>query len=203
MAARVFEELSADQPKRHFTVGIIDDVTHLSLKWDERIHHRKQRRDAGCVLWPGQRRHRRGNQKLCQNHRGKHAALCPRVLRLRFKKSRLCNRFTFAVQPAADSIPPTSSTGQTSSLAINFTFSSGSTCCKWPNQAPRSCSTVPTVPDDVWDHLPHEVQQQIIDKQLKFYVVDGYSVAQQAGMAGRFNTAMQACFFALARRAAA
>ena len=34
MAARVFEELAADEPKRHFTVGIIDDVTHLSLKWD-------------------------------------------------------------------------------------------------------------------------------------------------------------------------
>ena len=34
MAARVFEELTADEPKRHFTIGIIDDVTHLSLKWD-------------------------------------------------------------------------------------------------------------------------------------------------------------------------
>ena len=42
------------------------------------------------------------------------------------------------------------------------------------------------------------MQQQIIDKRLKFYVVDGYSVAQKAGMAGRFNTAMQTCFFALA-----
>ena len=35
MAARVFDELSAEQPKRHFTIGIIDDVTHLSLKWDD------------------------------------------------------------------------------------------------------------------------------------------------------------------------
>ena len=42
------------------------------------------------------------------------------------------------------------------------------------------------------------MQQQIIDKRLKFFVVDGYNVAQQAGMAGRFNTVMQTCFFALA-----
>ena len=34
MVARVFEELSADEPKKHFTIGIIDDVTHTSLKWD-------------------------------------------------------------------------------------------------------------------------------------------------------------------------
>ncbi|HEY2146770.1 MAG TPA: 2-oxoacid:acceptor oxidoreductase family protein, partial [Pirellulales bacterium] len=57
----------------------------------------------------------------------------------------------------------------------------------------------PYGPNEVWNKLPREVQQQIIAKQLKFYVVDGYSVAQQAGMPGRFNTALQTCFFALAQ----
>ena len=55
----------------------------------------------------------------------------------------------------------------------------------------------PYGPDEVWDQLPVEMQQQIIDKQLKFYVVDGYKVAQEAGMGGRINTVMQTCFFAL------
>jgi pyruvate-ferredoxin/flavodoxin oxidoreductase len=52
-------------------------------------------------------------------------------------------------------------------------------------------------PDDVWDHLPRLVQRQIIDKKLKFYVIDGYDVAKQTGMGGRVNTIMQTCFFAI------
>ena len=52
--------------------------------------------------------------------------------------------------------------------------------------------------DRVWDQLPREVQQQIIDKRLRFFVVDGYDVARQTGMGARINTPMQACFFALA-----
>ena len=52
-------------------------------------------------------------------------------------------------------------------------------------------------PEEVWDHLPRTVQQQIIDKKLKFYVIDGYQVAQETGMGGRINTIMQTCFFAI------
>ncbi|MFS0518196.1 pyruvate:ferredoxin (flavodoxin) oxidoreductase [Nostoc sp. UIC 10607] len=51
--------------------------------------------------------------------------------------------------------------------------------------------------DEVWDHLPPSVQEQIIQKRLKFYVINAYKVARQAGMAGRINTVMQVCFFAL------
>ncbi len=52
-------------------------------------------------------------------------------------------------------------------------------------------------PDEVWDHLPRTVQQQIIDKQLKFYVIDAYAVAKETGMGSRINTVMQTCFFAV------
>ena len=52
-------------------------------------------------------------------------------------------------------------------------------------------------PDEVWDHLPRTVQRQIIEKKLKFYVIDGYEVAKQTGMGGRVNTIMQTCFFAI------
>ena len=57
----------------------------------------------------------------------------------------------------------------------------------------------PYGPDEVWDKLPVEVQQQIIDKKLKFYVVDAYRVADEAGLGLRINTVMQTCFFALAK----
>jgi pyruvate-ferredoxin/flavodoxin oxidoreductase len=49
----------------------------------------------------------------------------------------------------------------------------------------------------VWNHLPESVQQNIIKKRLKFYVIDAYKVARETGMAGRINTIMQTCFFAI------
>ena len=52
-------------------------------------------------------------------------------------------------------------------------------------------------PDEVWDHLPRAVQQQILDKKLAFYVIDALAVAQESGMGGRINTVMQVCFFAI------
>jgi len=51
--------------------------------------------------------------------------------------------------------------------------------------------------DEVWDHLPQPIQEQIISKNLKFYVIDALKIAQQAGMKGRINTVMQVCFFAI------
>ena len=52
-------------------------------------------------------------------------------------------------------------------------------------------------PNEVWDKLPRHIQEGIIKKQLKFYVIDGYKVAAQTGMGGRVNTIMQTCFFAI------
>ena len=56
----------------------------------------------------------------------------------------------------------------------------------------------PYGPEEVWDHLPAKVQQQILDKRLKFYVVDAYGVARENEMGVRINTVMQTCFFKLA-----
>jgi len=52
-------------------------------------------------------------------------------------------------------------------------------------------------PDEVWDKLPRSVQQQIIDKKIRFFVIDGYKVAKDTGMGARVNTIMQTCFFAI------
>jgi pyruvate-ferredoxin/flavodoxin oxidoreductase len=55
----------------------------------------------------------------------------------------------------------------------------------------------PYTADTVWDHLPREVQQQLIDKRLKFHVIDADTVAKDTGMGRRINTIMQTCFFAI------
>jgi pyruvate-ferredoxin/flavodoxin oxidoreductase len=52
-------------------------------------------------------------------------------------------------------------------------------------------------PEEVWDMLPRQVQEGIIEKQLRFYVIDGYKVAEESGMGRRINTIMQTCFFAI------
>ncbi|MGB3758885.1 MAG: pyruvate:ferredoxin (flavodoxin) oxidoreductase, partial [Rivularia sp. (in: cyanobacteria)] len=56
----------------------------------------------------------------------------------------------------------------------------------------------PYDPDTVWEQLPAKIQQEIIDKQLKFYVINADKVARDSGMGRRINTIMQTCFFALA-----
>ncbi len=53
--------------------------------------------------------------------------------------------------------------------------------------------------DEVWDHLPREVQQQLIAKKAKLYAIDAYKVAADAGMGSRMNVIMQVCFFAISK----
>ena len=55
----------------------------------------------------------------------------------------------------------------------------------------------PYSPEEIWRKLPGAVRKHIVDKQLKFYVIDAYKVARESGMGGRINTVMQVCFFAI------
>ncbi|MEE9165842.1 MAG: pyruvate:ferredoxin (flavodoxin) oxidoreductase [Candidatus Neomarinimicrobiota bacterium] len=55
----------------------------------------------------------------------------------------------------------------------------------------------PYTPGEVWDHLPGSVQKQIIEKDLKFYVIDANKVAGECGLGRLINTVMQTCFFAI------
>ena len=55
----------------------------------------------------------------------------------------------------------------------------------------------PYAADEVWERLPREVQEQLIDKRIRFYTIDASAVARETGMGGRINTIMQTCFFAI------
>jgi pyruvate-ferredoxin/flavodoxin oxidoreductase len=55
----------------------------------------------------------------------------------------------------------------------------------------------PHGPDDVWDRLPRSLQVQIVDKKLRFFVIDASKVARDSGLGGRINTVLQTCFFAI------
>lgn len=55
----------------------------------------------------------------------------------------------------------------------------------------------PYAADEVWEQLPSEVQEQLIDRHIRFYTIDASAVARETGMGGRINTIMQTCFFAI------
>jgi pyruvate-ferredoxin/flavodoxin oxidoreductase len=55
----------------------------------------------------------------------------------------------------------------------------------------------PFAPEQVWDHLPREMQEQIVERNLRFFTIDAYALAKQVGMGGRINTIMQTCFFGI------
>ena len=197
MAARVFEELSTAQPKRHFTVGIIDDVTHLSLKWDEEFNTEAD--DVTRAVFYGLGSDGTvGATKNSVKIIGENTPLYAQgyfVYDSKKAGSVTVSHLRFSPRPIDSSYL----IDRANFVACHqYQFLDRQDMLQVAEPGATFLLNSPFGPDVVWDHLPHEVQQQMIDKRLKFYVVDGYSVAQKAGMAGRFNTAMQTCFFALA-----
>ena len=102
MVKAVLDELAAPRPKRHFTVGIYDDVTHLSLRVDEEFKHQRPfGRGAGHVLRPRLRRHGRLQQGLGEDHRRVDRPVCAGVLRVRLEEVRVGDGVTPAVRARA------------------------------------------------------------------------------------------------------
>ena len=103
MVKPIFDELAAARPKRHFTVGIYDDVTHLSLPIDRGFRHAAPgRRGAGGVLRARLGRHGRRQQGVGQDHRREHRPVRPGLLRLRLQEVGLGHRLAPALRARAD-----------------------------------------------------------------------------------------------------
>ena len=202
MAARVFDELSAERPKRHFTIGIIDDVTHLSLKWDDQFT--TEGPDVTRAVFYGLGSDGTvGATKNSVKIIGENTPLYAQgyfVYDSKKAGSVTVSHLRFSPRP----IQSTYLINRANFVACHqFQFLERIDVLEVAEPGATFLLNSPYGPNEVWDKLPREVQQQIIAKRLKFYVVDGYSVAQQAGMAGRFNTVLQTCFFALGESAAA
>ena len=101
MIKPIFDELSAERPKRHFTVGIYDDVTHLSLPIDTEFRRPPGGRGPGDVLRARLGRHRRRQQVVGQDHRRGHRPVRPGLLRLRLQEVGVGHRLAPAVRPRA------------------------------------------------------------------------------------------------------
>jgi pyruvate-ferredoxin/flavodoxin oxidoreductase len=197
MAARVFEELTAEQPKRHFTVGIIDDVTHLSLKWDPEFSTEDD--DVTRAVFYGLGSDGTvGASKNSVKIIGENTPMYAQgyfVYDSKKAGSVTVSHVRFSPRP----IISTYLIDRASFVACHqFNFLERIDVLKVAEPGATFLLNSPYGPDEIWDELPREVQQQIIDKGLKFHVVDALKVARETEMGVRINTIMQTCFFALA-----
>ncbi len=197
MAVRVFEELQADQPKRHFTVGIIDDVTQLSLKWDSELSTEAE--DVTRAVFYGLGTDGTvGASKNSVKIIGENTPMYAQgyfVYDSKKAGSVTVSHVRFSPRP----IDSTYLIDRASFVACHqFHFLERIDVLKVAEPGATFLLNSPYGTDEVWDRLPTEVQQQIIDKRLKFYIVDALKVARETEMGGRINTIMQTCFFALA-----
>lgn len=197
MVNGIFNELKKDEPKNHFTVGIIDDVTHTNIDYsnDFVIKHDEVKEAIFFGL---------GSDGTVGANKNTIKIICDRdeyygqayfvydskksgsvtESHLRFGKKKIdstylvqkadfigCHQFNFLFK--LDILGRIKDGG---TLLLNTHYSK----------------------DEVWDQLPKVVQEIMIDKDIKLYVIDAYEVAEKANMGSRINTIMQTCFFKLA-----
>ncbi len=194
MAKAVFDNLAAGKPKNHFTVGINDDVTHTSLPFDPAFStegpevHRALFYGLGAdgtvganknsikIIGTATDNYAQGyfvyDSKKSGARTVSHLRFSPKPIRGSYLISQAqfvaCHNFAFLEQ-----FDMLSSLQEGGVFLLNSPYSGA----------------------EVWDRIPREVQQQIIDKKARFYVIDGNDIARAVGLGGRINVIMQAAFF--------
>ena len=196
MVKAVFDNLAQPSSKNHFTIGIVDDVTQTSLPYDATFE--TEPADITTALFYGLGADgtvgaNKNSIKIIGTETDlyvqgyfvydskkagattiSHLRTSPRPIRSAYliQKARFvaCHQFEFL-----DRIDVLEHAADGSVFLLN----------------------APGGADGVWERLPREVQQQIIEKHIRFYAIDASVVARQAGMGGRINTIMQTCFFAI------
>ncbi len=196
MAKAVFDNLKAEPPKNHFTIGIHDDITHTSLPWDNDFSslppkvHQAVFYGLGADGTVGANKNSikiigKATDNYCQGFfvydSKKSGAMT--ISHLRFGPTPI--RSTYLIQKA-------------NFLAChNFSFIERYNMLDSVVEGGTFLLNCPYDQDEVWNNLPVEVQRQIIDKKLKFYVIDAIKLAKAIGLGGRINIIMQTAFFAI------
>jgi pyruvate-ferredoxin/flavodoxin oxidoreductase len=196
MVAGVFAELDADRPRRRFTVGITDDVSHTSLDYDPSLDIEPAEtvravffglgadgtvganKNTIKILGAEEGLNAQGyfvyDSKKSGSQTVSHLRFGPQPIRAPYLISQAgfvgCHHFGLLERAE---VLERAAPGAT--LLIN---------CRQPA-------------DQVWDALARPIQEEILAKQIKLYVIDAAEIARDAGLAGRTNTVLQTCFFAI------
>lgn len=197
MAAGVFAEAAKPEPKRRFTVGIVDDVTGLSIDFDAGldIGHKAKVRAVFYGLGADGTVGANKNTVKIVGDKTSLAAQGYFVYDSRKSGSMTTSHLRFDPEP----IEATYLISDATFVACHqFEFLSKVDVLARASEGATFLVNSPYPADEVWGRLPREVQQQVIDKRLSFHVVDASKVAREAGLGQRINTVLQTCFFALA-----
>jgi pyruvate-ferredoxin/flavodoxin oxidoreductase len=196
MAKAVIDELDQPSPKPRFTVGIVDDLTHLSLCVDERFDVEPAGAVRAVFFGLGADGTVGANKNSIKIIGEETANWAQGYFVYDSKKSGAVtiSHLRFGPKPfqAPYLISHASFVG-----CHQYAFLERYDVLHYAEPGGVFLLNSLLGPDVVWDELPFNVQEQIIEKRLRFYVIDAYAVAQAAGMGARINTIMQTCFFAI------
>lgn len=195
-AKAVFDELKKPDPRNSFTVGIDDDVSHTSLTVDSAFS--LERDDVVRALFfglgaDGTVGANKNSVKILAEDTSmyaqgyfvydSHKSGAQTVSHLRFGKQPI--RSPYLIESA--NFIACHQTGFLERIDVLQRAAAGGTFLL----------NTPQAPDGVWDSLPRSIQRQILEKKLRFFVIDATQVAREAGLGGRINTVLQTCFFAI------
>ncbi|HEX5129623.1 MAG TPA: pyruvate:ferredoxin (flavodoxin) oxidoreductase, partial [Usitatibacter sp.] len=196
MVRALFAHLEGERPKNHFTIGITDDVTHLSLPFDRDFDLEQPGRveavfyglGADGTVGANKNSIKIIGEETANDAQGyfvydskKSGAIT--ISHLRFGKGPI--RSSYLVKRA----------GFVACHQFGFLERYGVLDLAAPGAT--FLLNAPHAPDTVWSHLPRDIQETILAKHLKLFVIDAYRVARDNGMGGRINSIMQTCFFAI------
>ncbi len=198
MVKAALDELSKPEPKTHFTVGIVDDVSHTSLDVDASfsIEHEETVR---CVFFglgsDGTVGANKNSIKIIGEETENYAQ---GYFYYDSKKSGTVTMSHLRFGPKSIRAPYLIEANQASFVACHqFNFLERVNMLKYAKTGGTFLLNSMYGPEEIWANLPVEVQRDLIEKKLKFFVINGYEVAEKTGMGGRMNTIMQTAFFAI------
>ncbi|MEY4767764.1 MAG: pyruvate:ferredoxin (flavodoxin) oxidoreductase, partial [Pseudomonadota bacterium] len=199
MIVAIFRELNQLRPKNQFTIGIIDDVTHSSLTWDANFRTNALANTFQAMFYGLGSDGTVGANKNTIKIIGDATDLYVQgyfVYDSKKSGAITISHLRFGPQPIkatyliADNDAHFIGCHQ-SIFLHRYDMLKNAT----ENSVFLLNSSVPV--DKVWNTLPFTMQQQMLAKKIRFYVIDGYQVAEKTGMGKRINTIMQTCFFAI------
>jgi pyruvate-ferredoxin/flavodoxin oxidoreductase len=196
MIRAIFEELLQQHPKNHFTIGIQDDVTHTSLEYDSTFRTEDPATTRALFYGLGADGTVGANKNSIKIIGEETENYVQGYFVYDSKKSGsvTISHLRFGPNPIRSSYL----VQQANFVACHqFSFVDRMDVLKQAEPGATFLLNSPYDAKEVWEHLPATMQHQIITKKIRFFVIDAYKVAREAGLGGRMNTILQTCFFAI------
>jgi len=199
MVKAAFDEAKSDSPRNHFTLGIVDDVTHTSLEWDRELQTDADGESRHAVFYG-----LGSDGTVSANHNsikiiGAETDLYAQghfVYDSKKAGAITVSHLRFGPQPIRSTYEV--GDGQAEFIGCHqAAFLQRYDMLAKARPGAILLLNTSWSPDTVWEQLPLSVQQQVIDKAIKVWVIDAYSLAEEQKLGRRINTIMQTCFFAL------